>query len=75
MSEERKIAFITGGSRGIGLGCALELAKAGCDIIINGTSELAKVQPALDEIKALLEGKTIVKEIVVPDKLVNIVAR
>ena len=52
MSEERKIAFITGGSRGIGLGCALELAKADCDIIINGTSELAKVQPALDEIKA-----------------------
>lgn len=52
MSEERKIAFITGGSRGIGLGCALELAKAGCDIIINGTSELAKVQSALDEIKA-----------------------
>lgn len=52
MSEERKIVFITGGSRGIGLGCALEFAKAGCDIIINGTSELAKVQPALDEIKA-----------------------
>ena len=50
---ERKIALITGGSRGIGLACALELAKAGCDIIINDICEAEKAQPALDEIKAL----------------------
>ena len=49
---ERKIALITGGSRGIGLGCALELAKAGCDIIINDICDAEKAQPALDEIKA-----------------------
>ena len=49
---ERKIALITGGSRGIGLACALELAKAGCDIIINDICEAEKAQPALDEIKA-----------------------
>ena len=49
---ERKIALITGGSRGIGLACALELAKAGCDIIINDICEAEKAQSALDEIKA-----------------------
>ena len=49
---ERKIALITGGSRGIGLGCALELAKAGCDIIINDICDAEKAQPAIDEIKA-----------------------
>ncbi len=32
---ERKIALITGGSRGIGFSCAKALAAAGCDIIIN----------------------------------------
>ena len=49
---ERKIALVTGGSRGIGLACALELAKAGCDIIINDICDAEKAQPALDEIKA-----------------------
>jgi len=49
---ERKIALVTGGSRGIGLACALELAKNGCDIIINDICEAEKAQPALDEIKA-----------------------
>lgn len=29
-----KIALVTGGARGIGRGCALELARRGCDIVI-----------------------------------------
>lgn len=31
---QNKIAFITGGARGIGRGCALEMAKCGADIVI-----------------------------------------
>ena len=50
---ERKIALITGGSRGIGLSTALRLAKEGCDIIINDICDIEKAKPALDAIKAL----------------------
>ena len=50
---ERKIALITGGSRGIGFSCAKELAVNGCDIIINDICDEATAKPALDEIKAI----------------------
>ena len=49
---ERKIALITGGSRGIGFACALELARSGCDIIINDICEEEKAAPALNDIRA-----------------------
>src|SRR6266850_132163 len=31
---DRKVAFITGASRGIGRGCALELARRGLDLVL-----------------------------------------
>lgn len=46
-----KIALITGGTRGIGLGIAIELAKAGFDLAINGMRDEATVKPALDELR------------------------
>jgi NAD(P)-dependent dehydrogenase (short-subunit alcohol dehydrogenase family) len=34
MPEQRRVAFITGASRGIGRGCALELARRGFDLVL-----------------------------------------
>jgi 3-oxoacyl-[acyl-carrier protein] reductase len=47
-----KTALITGGSRGIGRGIALELARAGCRIAINYVGNAAAAKEALGEIKA-----------------------
>jgi len=47
----RRVAFITGGSRGIGLGIATELAKNNFDIAINGTRSATQVENTLKELK------------------------
>lgn len=49
---EKKVALVTGASRGIGKGCALELADAGYDVVINYASSDAAAQEVVDEIKA-----------------------
>jgi 3-oxoacyl-[acyl-carrier protein] reductase len=46
-----KTALITGGSRGIGLGIAKELANAGFNLAINGVRPQESVQSVLDELK------------------------
>ena len=45
-----KVALITGGTRGIGLGIAIELAKAGFDLALNGVRNLEAVQPIVDDL-------------------------
>jgi len=49
----KKIALITGGSRGIGYGIALKLAKAGYDLVINGVREADAVTDQLKELESL----------------------
>ncbi|MBB5351709.1 NAD(P)-dependent dehydrogenase (short-subunit alcohol dehydrogenase family) [Haloferula luteola] len=45
------ITFITGGSRGIGLGIALALAKEGHRIAINGVRAESEIGPVLEQIR------------------------
>jgi NAD(P)-dependent dehydrogenase (short-subunit alcohol dehydrogenase family) len=48
-----KIAFITGGTRGIGFGVALALGKAGFDLAVNGMRNEGDVTDALEELRNL----------------------
>lgn len=49
----RRVALVTGGSRGIGLGIAKALAQAGFDVAINGRREQADIEPVLAELQSL----------------------
>lgn len=45
-----KIALVTGSSRGLGYATALQLAKEGCKVVINGRDE-ARVKNAVERVK------------------------
>lgn len=50
---EKKVALVTGGSRGIGKACALELAKTGYDVVINYVGNEEAANATVSELKAL----------------------
>jgi NAD(P)-dependent dehydrogenase (short-subunit alcohol dehydrogenase family) len=47
----KRIALVTGGSRGIGLGIARHLALEGFDLAVNDIRDPAEVKPALSELE------------------------
>ncbi len=53
MDLSRKIAVVTGAGRGIGKGCALELAQAGADVVINDRPDSPDLAGTADEIQTL----------------------
>ncbi len=50
MKTSRRVAVITGGARGIGLGIARELAAAGWNLMLNGVRPADQVQEVLSEL-------------------------
>jgi glucose 1-dehydrogenase len=48
-----KKALVTGAGRGIGRGCALELARAGADVAVNDRERTSQAEAVVAEIKAL----------------------
>ncbi len=48
-----KRAFVTGAARGIGRGCAIELARAGADIVLNDRERTPQSEATVAEIRAL----------------------
>lgn len=51
-TSPKRVALVTGGSRGIGLGIAEHLADAGYNLVINGRRPQADVQSTLDGLAA-----------------------
>ncbi|KAF9271426.1 hypothetical protein BGZ68_003655, partial [Mortierella alpina] len=53
MISSRRVAIVTGASRGIGRGIALRLAKDGFNVVVNYKPSVAKAQDLVNEIAAL----------------------
>lgn len=53
MNQSGRVAIVTGGGRGIGRGCALELAKSGAVIVLNDRPGSADLEKAASEIRDL----------------------
>ncbi len=56
-----KTALVTGGSRGIGKACALRLAEAGADIVLNYVTSSAAAEEVAEVIQAMGRDVAVVK--------------
>jgi 3-oxoacyl-[acyl-carrier protein] reductase len=55
-SLHNKVALITGAGRGIGRGCAIELGKRGCSVIVNYANSKSSADEVVAEIEKFKNG-------------------
>ena len=51
MQNDLRVALVTGGTRGIGLGIALRLAEDGFTVAVTGRRSAEEVKPVLDQLR------------------------
>jgi len=61
MTLESKTALVTGASKGVGKGIALELARCGCDVAVNFNSDAAGAAATADELRGLGQKAIVVQ--------------
>ncbi len=66
--SENKVALVTGASRGIGKACAIELAKAGYDVIVNYAGNEEAANNTVKEIKDLTHTNPVAMKFDVSNK-------
>ncbi len=61
MSSQRRTALITGSNKNIGRSCALFLAKAGCNVVVNGSQDKTAAEKVAAEVREMLvrEGEPV----------------
>src|SRR6476620_10216217 len=52
-TTSRRVALVTGASRGIGRAIAIELGRIGYDVLINYRANTAEAERTVDEVKAV----------------------
>ena len=55
-SLHNKVALITGAGRGIGRGCAIELGRRGCSVVVNYQSSRGSAEEVVAEIESFKNG-------------------
>lgn len=66
--SDKKVAIVTGASRGIGKACAIELAKAGYDVIVNYAGNEEAANKTVSEIKEITQTNPVAMKFDVSNK-------
>jgi NAD(P)-dependent dehydrogenase (short-subunit alcohol dehydrogenase family) len=61
-SNQHRVALVTGASRGIGRAIAIELARIGCDVMMNFVSNQSAAEDAQQQAKSIAPEGTRVRD-------------